>query len=162
MEYKVFSGDWWFPYADCWRKAERSGEMLQLHKEITHRLIYMFKLKIIVVLFCFRCNARVWSLVAQKIKKESKPTATGQACLGTAPLKKRLSSPGPLVRSLSLSRRRLDDRRRRPRSSLGPSPATSNHQVRPPLLVPSCCAKPSTQTLTSAIWLFVFGFGSKF
>jgi hypothetical protein len=28
------------------------------------------------------------------------------------------------------------------------SPATSTHQVLPPLLFPSCCAKLSTETLT--------------
>jgi len=35
-----------------------------------------------------------------------------------------------------------------PRPSSGPSPATSSHQVCPPLLFPSCCAKRSTQRLT--------------
>ena len=56
-----------------------------------------------------------------------------------------------LSRRLSFWRRRLTQRRRRPsqvpRSSSGPSPATSSQQVCPPHLFPSC-AKPSTQTLT--------------
>ena len=41
-----------------------------------------------------------------------------------------------------------------PSSGWSPSPATSSHQVRPPYLFRSCCAEPSTQTLTigNRIW----------
>lgn len=46
-----------------------------------------------------------------------------------------------------------------PRSSSRPSPATSTNPVCPPLICPSCRAKSITQTLTYAIWLFVFGSG---
>jgi hypothetical protein len=45
------------------------------------------------------------------------------------------------------------------RSSAGPLLARSTNPVCPPLICPCCCAKPIIQTLTYAIWLFVFGSG---
>jgi hypothetical protein len=46
-----------------------------------------------------------------------------------------------------------------PRSSSGPLPPTSINPVCPPFICPSCRAKPITQTLPYAIWLFVLGSG---
>jgi hypothetical protein len=82
------------------------------------------------------------------------PASTVADCVSTLPLL--LPSPrAALSLSLSLFWRRLGDHCRRSTPGrqvlVGPSPATSTHQVFPPLLFTSCRAKPINQSLTSFI-----------